>query len=225
MSSVSLLWACLRWTFLHGHMEHRNFHHNRDSSLFNVLMPIVLPVLFPPPLVTMRPQRPSPSPHWLVGSMVMPCDWACPACSLGQSSSLYLRDWSMEVYLNPTRDSKDCSDIYYTVFKKSKAKGLWVDDCTNPDRPDGIQVVDPSRWVTEIQSESFSHVTRAAGYWFSTKQECCNKDEVGQLVQNWQTERKSEAILYPLVFWNVTISLKTKWWTKLGLKGGLFECN
>lgn len=49
---------------------------------------------FLPPLVTMRPRRPSLSFHWLPSSVVMPCDSAW-ACTLSQSGSLYPRRWSM----------------------------------------------------------------------------------------------------------------------------------
>lgn len=92
------------------------------STTLTPLVPTVLAVQLLLPLVTMNPQRPSPSPHWLASTTVMPCDWACPACALGQSGSLYLGDKSMCGYLNPTGDSKDCSDVCFTVLKK---KGSW----------------------------------------------------------------------------------------------------
>lgn len=103
-----------------------------------MLVPTVLAVCVPPSSVTMKSQRPSSSSHWPVSLTVMPCDWTCPGFTLIQSRSLYPRDWSMWGYLNPTRDSQDCSDVYFTVQKKWKAKGgggLRVDECANPVRP------------------------------------------------------------------------------------------
>lgn len=49
--------------------------------------------MFLPPLATMRPRRPSLSFHWLLSSVVMPCDSAW-AGTLSQSASLYPRGWS-----------------------------------------------------------------------------------------------------------------------------------
>lgn len=56
------------------------------------------------PLVTVRPRTASLSFHWLLSSAVMPCD-SGRAFALHQSASLYPGGWSLEIYLNPMKDS------------------------------------------------------------------------------------------------------------------------
>lgn len=71
----------------------------------------------------------------------------------------------------------------------------------------------------------FSCATLGQGgsYWsfvMCAEQECCIKDQLAvdhnkrvKLSLSWRTQRKSVAILCPLIFWNVILSVTTKWWT------------
>lgn len=158
---MGFCWGQGPWPVLCSHLPDLNHVFSPTSSGSTSrapLVPTVLAVHLLLPPVTINPQRPSPSSHWLASTMVMPRDWACPACALHQSGSLYLRDESLWGYLNPTADSKDCSDVCFTAQKKKKASGggLWVDKRVNPGWSDWcLKMLPLCGWVKDPQSEAW----------------------------------------------------------------------